>query len=302
MKRNTLLLLSSFCLLPSAFLHAASTISAEQTNQVSYGANIGWMNWYADNTNGVAVGEYVLAGHIWSANVGWIHLGTGSPTNGVTYSNTSTNDYGVNHLGTGELRGYAYGANIGWIIFTNATAGGPLLSTEVPRFDLATGRFRGYAYSANCGWIALSNDFAAVQTVTLAPGTDTDGDGIPDAWELEQTGNLVTLTASGDADGDGVTDRNEYQADTDPLDSNDLLRIIAYSANSAGSTSTVTWTSRPTRLYRVQSRDSLTSGNWTTNTPPGLVSADGATTTRDVPGTATSNRFFRVQGLLPLAP
>jgi hypothetical protein len=301
-------LITVYCLLTPA-VFASSTIATN--NSMAYGANIGWMDWRGDETNGcvgctngVVVSEFVLKGYIYSANVGWISLGNGNPTNGVQYTNLSTNDFGVNNLGTGELRGFGYGANIGWVVFTNRSATGLLLSSEVPHFDLATGNFSGYAYSANCGWIGLSNAFAFVKTDFCVPGADSDGDDITDAWELQYAANLTVLSGAGhDQDGDGVSDVNEYLADTNPMDPNDKLRITAIAANSGGSTSTVTWTSHPTRLYQVQSRNDLVTGAWGTNSPPGVVIPDlGLTTTRDAPGAATSNRFFRVQAIRPLKP
>lgn len=45
--------------------------------------------------------------------------------------------------------------------------------------------------------------------------TDSDGDGIPNDWEMFYFGNL-SQTAAGDADGDGVNNLAEYQADTNP--------------------------------------------------------------------------------------
>lgn len=289
--------------------HAASTISTN--NSFAFGANIGWMDWRGDETNncvactnGVIVGEFVLKGYVYAANVGWINLGNGTPANGIQYQNNFASDFGVNNLGTGELRGYAYGANIGWIVFTNRSAAGLLLSTEVPHFDLVTGRFGGYAYSVNCGWISLSNAFASVKTDKVVAGIDTDADGIPDAWERQLAGNLTTLSAAGhDQDGDGISDLDEYRADTNPFSASDYLRIVALSANSAGSTATVTWASHPTRLYQVQERLDLTTGAWSTNTMLGVVVPDtGDKTTRNVTDPATGRRFFRVQALRPLSP
>ncbi len=44
---------------------------------------------------------------------------------------------------------------------------------------------------------------------------DNDGDGLPDAWELQYFGNL-NQTGSGDYDGDGLTNLEEYQRGLNP--------------------------------------------------------------------------------------
>lgn len=46
---------------------------------------------------------------------------------------------------------------------------------------------------------------------------DSDGDGIPDAWEIAHSLDPFRNDASGDADGDGRTNLEEYNAGTDPL-------------------------------------------------------------------------------------
>src|ERR1019366_6222539 len=132
------------------------------------------MDWRGDTNSGAVIGEYVCAGYFYSANVGWINLGGGSPTNGIQYQNLSATDFGVNQDGLGNLRGYAYGANIGWINFETNGA---------PKVNLATGQLSGYVWSANCGWISLSNAVAFVQTDTLSSGA-MDTNGLPIAWEM----------------------------------------------------------------------------------------------------------------------
>src|SRR6478735_6082454 len=130
-------------------LHADTTISA--SNSFAYGANIGWLNWRGDVTHGAVIGEYVCSGYIWSGNVGWISLGSGTPENGVQYGNASATDFGVNltqqsirgGVPRAQLRGFAYGANIGWINFE---------SMGNPEVSLSTGELTGFAWSANCGW------------------------------------------------------------------------------------------------------------------------------------------------------
>ena len=270
--------------------NAATTINA--TNRFAYGANIGWLDWRGDTNNGAVIGEYVCSGYIYSANCGWIHLGSNAPANGIQYQNNSATDYGVNHDGLGNLRGYAYGANIGWINFENSGAA---------KVDLVTGKLSGSVYSANCGWISLSNAVAHVQTDIIAPGTDSDGDGIADAWELSYTNTLTAFATFGDVDGDGMSDKNEYLADTNPTDANSKLAITVFNTSPGGTSPSVTWSSVSTRQYRVQKTLDLTTPSWL-DSGLGLISPDGSITTRNFADTNAPTRFYRVQALKPLSP
>jgi len=234
-----LALLSAFSLQPSTLVHAASTIDA--ANKYAYAANLGWMDVRGDVANGAVVGEYVCSGYLYSANVGWINLGSGSPANGIQYQNGSAGDFGVNQDGLGNLRGYAWGANIGWINFE---------ATGAPKVDLLTGSLSGYAYSANCGWISLSNAMAYVQTDTIAPGADTDHNGLSDAWELQKFGH-IGVDPNTDPDHDGRSNLQEYLADTNPNDSNDYLGITNFTRDATGY-NLVAWKSVPTRFYYIQ--------------------------------------------------
>lgn len=278
---------------------AATTINP--TNHFAYGANIGWLDWHGDVTNGVVIGEFVCSGYIYAANVGWIHLGDGAPANGIRYQNNSATDYGVNHDVAGNLRGFAYGGNIGWINFTNRAAGGA--TYDGPQVDLLTGKLSGFAWSANCGWISLSNASAFVQTYTIPMGFDSDGDGIPDAWELGYANNLAAFSSAGDFDRDGFSDVNEYLADTDPFDPGSNLRITLYAFGSGGSPVTLTWTSRPTRLYHAQKRTELIPGFLWVDVGLGSIAPDsGGTTTRTFSDAASYQRFFRIEAFRPLSP
>jgi len=87
------------------------------------------------------------------------------------------------------------------------------------------GRLGGYAYSANCGWISLSNAIAYVQTDAIAPGEDTNVDGIPDAGKSNF--GTIAIDPNADPDGDKVSNLSEYYAGTNPNDGNDYLRITS---------------------------------------------------------------------------
>jgi hypothetical protein len=274
-------------------LRAATTI--DTNNAYAYGANIGWVNAFADGTNGAVIGQFYCTGYIYSANVGWISLGTSNgPANGYAYSNITSNDWGVNNVGgSGQLAGTAYGANIGWITFEQTYG--------LPQVNLHNGNLTGYAYSANVGWISLSNSFAVLQTDSLSPGP-VGANGLPLAWQQEYFGN-TNVNANADPDGDGMSNLQEYLAGTNPNDPNSRLRITAVGANTVGSTATLTWTSVPSRLYYVEERTNLTTGAWSTNLTLGVVSPDvGSTTTRSLTEGAVTKRFFRVQAVVPLSP
>jgi hypothetical protein len=278
---------------------AQSTINT--SNRHAYGANTGWVDCRADGANGARVGEFVCSGYVYAANVGWINLGSGSPANGIRYQNNSATDFGVNHDGLGNLRGLAWGANIGWLTFTNQDAGGA--GFDAPKVDLRTGRLSGSVYGANIGWMSLSNAFAFVQTDTIAPGADGDDDGLPDAWELGYVGNLTAMTATSNTDNDGANDLEEYLADTNPLVPGDEFRIITFSFSSGGTNAFVTWTSRPTRSYFAQKRLDFDSGTLWSDGGLGLIFPDaGATTSRVLFDNPGSHRFLRIEAVRPLAP
>ena len=289
------------CGLAAVAFHAGAATTINPANRFAYGANIGWVDWRGDTANGAVIGEFVCSGFIYATNVGWIHLGDGTPANGIRYQNNSATDFGVNHDGAGNLRGFACGANIGWLNFTNRAADGSTF--DGPKVDLSTGRLSGYVYGANVGWISLSNLFAFVQTDNIPMGPDSDGDGIPDNWELHYAGNLTTLNGTGDNDGDGISNAREYLADTNPLDPSSALRVTSFIANSGGSANTITFTSRPTRRYEVQERTTLESGGLWSDSGLGLIAPDaGATTTRAFADAPSPTRFFRVEANRPLSP
>jgi hypothetical protein len=88
---------------------------------------------------------------------------------------------------------------------------------------------------------------------------DSDGDGLPDSWEiangLRPDSAVGDDGASGDPDRDGLTNLQEYLSGTDPKSAGSALRI-----------ETVNWTETEFKLsftavagksYTVQCRDSL---------------------------------------------
>jgi hypothetical protein len=291
MKKRYIGMLASSCFAWVLVVQADTTV--DSAHPYAYGANVGWINARGDITNGAVLGQSYCTGYLWNANCGWISLGNG-PTNSWRYSNSSGGDWGVNHDGQGRLTGYAYGANIGWIRFEQTYG--------QPRVDLRTGNLSGYIFGANVGWLSLSNNQAYVRTTRLDGGPDTDGDGIPDPWEYSHTDNLAALSGSQhDLDGDGVTDTREYGADTDPLDANDHLKIVALTVS--GNTNTVRWTARPTRTYRLVATNSLmgAGGAWPDAGPGVIGPPAGSSMEVSVTGVTQTTRFYRVKSIVPLS-
>ena len=292
MKTKTLLtaIVSSFFVPHFAFgASAATTIDA--ANHYAYAANLGWVDWRGDNANGAIIGDYVCAGSIYSANVGWINLGSGAPVNQVRYQNLAANDCGVNHDGAGNLRGYAYGANIGWVSFEN---------TGAPKVDLLTGKLSGAVWSANCGWISLSNAVAVVQTDSFAPGA-LAANGLPIPWLMDNFGTTAVNT-NRDADGDGLNVTQEYLAGTDPNDASSNLRITSQTFVNAGAGVTLQWTSLSNRVYHLEKTLSLSAPVWIDSAFGAIAPDVGATTTRGYFDTNAPMRFYRIRATRPLLP
>ena len=70
-----------------------------------------------------------------------------------------------------------------------------------------------------------TNWFAATATAGLTPNSDSDGDGMPDAWEIANGTNPWFNDANADPDHDGLTNLEEYWAGTSPTNAASVFRI-----------------------------------------------------------------------------
>lgn len=97
-----------------------------------------------------------------------------------------------------------------------------------------------------------TSEFSANVPISTGIIADTDGDGLPDDYELAWGFNPANPTDAGlDADGDGVSNLKEYQAGTDPRNPADFLRILAYYPQGSNYY-WVSFDSRPGKRYTLQ--------------------------------------------------
>ncbi|MHB8521724.1 MAG: lamin tail domain-containing protein [Limisphaerales bacterium] len=148
------------------------------------------------------------------------------------------------------------------------------------------------------------NWFAAVPTPggenRLPTGnTDTDGDGMPDAWELAHGFNPRDPSdANLDADGDGMSNLQEYVSGTDPRDPQSYLKLD--SVGHAAGVTAVRFTAVAGKSYTVQYRDSLTAGGW--QSLGNVVSSPlgGSTEVTDSTNPTGAQRYYRL--VTPASP
>jgi hypothetical protein len=92
----------------------------------------------------------------------------------------------------------------------------PTLATATFQTTTPITNINGIRIIGTNGGTADGNGFIGVFELAVdAVVTDSDGDGMPDAWEVAN-GLIVGTNDSGDPDGDGLTNLEEYNHSTDP--------------------------------------------------------------------------------------
>jgi len=122
---------------------------------------------------------------------------------------------------------------------------------------------------------------------------DTDGDGIPDAWESQHGLNSNNpADALLDSDSDGMSNLEEYLSGTDPTDSQSRFAIIRITANDADGT-LIEWSSVEGQLYSVERSTALDSGFILI--APDLPSTPPMNSILDTTASAPGPYFYRIR-------
>lgn len=161
------------------------------------------------------------------------------------------------------------------------------------------------AYSSLCilsdnsiGVLFEKDDYSRITFVRVEegwlmnPDVDTDGDGLPDAWEVLNGTSVSVPDAGADPDGDGRTNLEEFYAGTDPQNGTSFLGISEWTRGAEGMN--LEWKSVPGVRYAIETSDELTS--WTPVEAQAAVTATGASTRANLPMTG-EKKFFRVRVL-----
>lgn len=104
------------------------------------------------------------------------------------------------------------------------------------------------------------HDAAGLAGIRNPLDRDTDGDALPDWWELPHFSGITNAAPGGDLDTDKATEYEEYVALTDPRDPGSVFRITSIA--DAGGTIYVTFPCSNARVYDLLSRTNLMRGEW----------------------------------------
>jgi hypothetical protein len=98
-----------------------------------------------------------------------------------------------------------------------AAFGAPTLASATFQLTAALTNLSGIRIIGTNGGPADGNGFIGVFELTVeGVATDSDGDGMPDAWELANGLTVGANDSAGDPDADGLTNLAEYQNSTNP--------------------------------------------------------------------------------------
>lgn len=124
--------------------------------------------------------------------------------------------------------------------------------------------------------------------------TDSDGDGLPDDYERAHTGSATAMLPGGDDDHDGVPNIQEYEAGTDPLATDSILKILAYAQPSGGAAQMSLQTFEG-RTYQIERTSDLSAQPPVWEPVGAPVPGDGTRMTLSGGDTSSAARFYRIR-------
>ena len=218
-------------------------------------------------------------------------LGTATTVSGTLNSTASTTfrlEFFANV--SGDASGAGEGLNfIGATnVTTNASGNATFTSLALPAIVPAGQKISATATdpAGNTSEFSLTN--TAASTVTT---TDTDGDGLPNAYETANSLSTSVADANVDSDGDGMTNAQEFRAGTNPRNAASILRLGPPAT--AGSDKTLSLPSLAGITYRIDYADDLLSANHWRTLADQIPGTGAAITITDPGAAALPQRYYR---------
>ena len=143
-----------------------------------------------------------------------------------------------------------------------------------------------------------------IRLVRAAPGAivDSDGDGLPDYWENQNSldpNNPDGIEGDdGDPDGDGVSNKLEFLADLNPNDSAEGIVAVTPLISKNGATWRLQLRTIPNRRYQIEKSADLLTG-WSNAGASFIVSTANAAYLWTDPLPDPTKRFYRARISLP---
>jgi hypothetical protein len=147
----------------------------------------------------------------------------------------------------------------GDLLWTGVLPPSPVHVTCVLRVPLSEVGPRVICGSAGYYVAGMTSLAEAVPTVLTLLPNDTDGDGLPDAWERHYADGDTALDPDEDADHDGMNNLQECLAGTDPRDATSRLQLRDATVESDGMV-VLRWPSVTNRFYTVGGGADLVTG------------------------------------------
>ena len=175
--------------------------------------------------------------------------------------------------------------------FTSAAAG-----TNLSFSFVASSAAHGQLFVAEGDMIRVAYNDALPAGVRIAEAQfmqyDSDGDGIPDAWEREFFGGLTVAGPGTDFDKDGMSDFAEQIAGTDPKNSASLLQVAGLATGAEGEV-LLSWPSVAGRAYAIEKSSGLGQGFF--ELISGLPATPPTNVRRDVSPTGGAQVYYRIR-------
>lgn len=135
--------------------------------------------------------------------------------------------------------------------------------------------------------------------LNLQRTVDTDGNGLPDWWELEYFGQLTGTDPNADPDHDGMSNLEEFIAGTNPTNAASVLRLTSPSAANPSAIG-VSWQSATGKYYWLERTTNLASG-FSTVVATNISATAPTNTVTDTTAPPGNRGFYRV-GVEQLIP